>query len=222
MRFQACLAGCVAGIVALLGLAATNTAAIAHPHVWVTVETEVIHDPHGVIGFRHHWTFDEFYTSFALQGMDKDNDGQYSPEELKELTEVNITSLKEFGFFTFPRISGHEAQLHEPRDYSLEYKNNTLTLHFTLPLKEAVPKAKLKDFHFAVYDPTFYVSFAFAGKDPIRIAPGLGDCRAEISKPEAQAPAKSLSESVTSTNDQLMGTGQQYAQTVRLKCGAAS
>jgi ABC-type uncharacterized transport system substrate-binding protein len=221
MRVQACLAGCIGALAVFLSIAAA-TPVSAHPHVWVTVETEVLHDPHGVIGFRHHWTFDEFYTSFALQGLDKNNDGQYDAEELKELAEVNITSLKEFGFFTFPQLGRHEVARLEPRDYSLEHQNNVLTLHFTLPLKEPVSKAKLKDFHFAIYDPTFYVSFGFAEKDPIRIAAGLGDCRAEISKPEVQAPAKSLSESVTSTNDQLMGAGQQYAQTVRVKCGAAS
>lgn len=222
MPFRAYLAGCIAALAALLGAFAMATPALAHPHVWVNVETEILHDPHGVIGFRHHWTFDEFYTSFALQGLDKNNDGQYDREELKELTEINITSLKEFGFFTFPQLGIHEVARLEPKDYWLEHKNNMLTLHFTLPLKDPVPKAKLKDFHFAIYDPTFYVSFAYAEKDPIRIAAGLGDCRVEVSKPEAQAPAKSLSESVTSTNDQLMGTGQQYAQTVRLKCAGAS
>ena len=44
----------------------------------------------------------------------------------------------------------------------------------------------------------------------------------EISKPGAQTPAKSLSQSVTSQNDLLMNFGQQYAQTVHLKCSAGS
>ncbi len=189
----------------------------------MTVETEVLHDAQkSITGFRHHWTFDEFYSKFAVEGLDKNNDGKYDGDELKELADVNITSLHEFGFFTFPKLGQHEVALLEPKDYFLEHKNGVLVLHFTLPLKEPVPKDKLKTFNFAVYDPTFYVAFAFAEKDPIRMAAGMENCRPEISKPEAQAPAKSLSKSVFSSNSQLMNFGQQYAETVHMKCGAGS
>jgi ABC-type uncharacterized transport system substrate-binding protein len=194
----------------------------AHPHVWVTVETELLHDANeNVTGFQHKWTFDEFYTSFAIQGMDKNNDGKYDREELKELAEVNITSLKEFGFFTFAKLAGHDVEELPPRDYWVDHNDGLATLHFTLPLKKPVPKAKLKDFQFAVYDPTFYVSFAFAEGESVRLAAGSG-CKPEISKPEVQAPPKSLSESIFSNSDNLMNYGQQYAETIRLKCGAGS
>ena len=223
MRFQAFRAGYVGVITALLGLVAAYGPARAHPHVWVTVQTEVMHDAQkNITGFQHTWTFDEFYSSFATQGLDKNNDGVLSREELQELAEVNITSLKEFGFFTFPQIGATQLECQEPRDYWLEHKDNMLTLHFTLPLKEPTPKAKLKDFHFSVYDPTFYVAFAFADKNPVTMAAGLNECHPEISKPEAQTPAKSLSESIFSSNNALMNFGQQYAQTVRFKCGAGS
>ncbi len=223
MRLHPIASGCAGFLLMALSVVAAAPSARAHPHVWVTVQTELLHDAHkNVTGFQHTWTFDEFYTSFAIQGLDKNNDGKYDRDELKELAEVNISSLKEFGFFTFPKLAGHDLALLEPRDYWLEYKDSMLTLHFTLPLKEPVQRAKLKDFHFAVYDPTFYVAFAFAKDNPITMAAGLSECKAEISRPEAQAPEKSLSQSVTSTNDQLMNFGQQYAENVRLKCGAGS
>jgi ABC-type uncharacterized transport system substrate-binding protein len=216
-------AACIGAVLAVFGLIAIAPRAQAHPHVWVTVETEILDDgQQNITGFRHTWTFDEFYSSFAIQGMDKNNDGIFDRDELKELADVNINSLQEFGFFTFPQIAGHQVECLQPKDYWLEHKNGTLTLHFTLPLKEPVPKAKRKDFHFAVFDPTFYVSFGFAKENPVRMAGGHSECKAEISKPEEQAPAKSLSESIFSKNDQLMNFGKQYAETVRLKCGAAS
>jgi ABC-type uncharacterized transport system substrate-binding protein len=195
----------------------------AHPHVRVTVETEILHDEQkNITGFRHMWTFDELYSGFAVQGMDKNTDGQYDREELRELAEVNIMSLREFGFFTFPQLADHEIERLQPNDYWIEYKNRMLTLHFNLPLKEVVPKAKLKDFRFAVYDPTFYVRFGFAEKDPIRIAAGLPDCRPEFVKPEAQTADQSSNESITSQNDQFMNSGQQYGQMVQLKCGGGT
>jgi ABC-type uncharacterized transport system substrate-binding protein len=208
---------------AMMAAAMMPERAAAHPHVWVTVETEVQTDAaKSVTGFRHRWTFDEFYSSFATQGLDKNGDGQFQPEELKELTEVNINSLREFGFFTFPRVAGQEVERLEPRDYSLEHKNGALTLTFTLPLKEAVAKAKLKEFEFAVYDPSMYVGFAFAKEQAVRVAASAADCKAEIAKPEAQAPAKSLSETLFSNMDKLTNFGQQYAETVRVSCPASS
>lgn len=213
----------MAALAVLAGLIGMASRADAHPHVWVTVETEILDDAQqNIIGFRHKWTFDEFYSSFAVQGMDKNNDGAFDREELKELAEVNISSLKEFGFFTFPQIASQQAECEQPKDYWLEHKDGMLTLYFTLPLKAPVPKAKRKEFHFAVFDPTFYVAFGFAKENPVRMAAGHGECKAEISKPEAQTPAKSLSESIFSQNNQLMNFGKTYAETVRVKCGGAS
>jgi ABC-type uncharacterized transport system substrate-binding protein len=213
---------CMVMAAAFLSFIGAPQRAEAHPHVWVTVETEILHDAHkNITGFRHHWAFDEFYSKFATEGLDKNNDGVLDRDELKELADVNVQSLQEYGFFTFPQLGKKEVERLQPQDYFLEHNkdNGMLALHFTLPLKEPVPRAKLKDFTFAVYDPTFYVAFAFE-KDPIRLAEGMTDCRPEITKPEAQAPAKSLSESIYSQNNSLMNFGQQYAQTIRLKCNA--
>ena len=207
-------------IAGLIVLAATTTRANAHPHIWASMETEILHDAQQqVTGFRHTWTFDEYYSSFALQGVDKNRNGVYEQEELKELAEVNITSLSDYRFFTFPKLAGQDIECGEPNDYWLEYQNGMLTLHFTLPLKKPVPKARLNDFQFAVYDATFYIAFSLAKKNPIHLAPGLDDCQAEISKPQAQTPPKSLAESLFSSNNALMNFGQQYAEIVQLKCG---
>ena len=65
----------------------------AHPHVWATVRSEILLDPnHQITGIRHAWTFDEFYSAMAVQGLDKNGDGVFSAEELKPLAEVNINS----------------------------------------------------------------------------------------------------------------------------------
>src|SRR5689334_18733285 len=75
------------------GLAATLVAgliapAAAHPHVWITVETTVLYANGAFTGLRHRWTFDEFYTAMAIEGLDKNNDGVYDREELAELAKV--------------------------------------------------------------------------------------------------------------------------------------
>ena len=203
----------------VIGIIAWSSHVRSHPHVWVVMESEILaNDERGVAGFRHRWTFDEYYSSFALSGLDKNNDGVYDRGELQDLAELNIASLRDYGFFTYPRLAGRELERLPPRDYWLEYKNGMLSLLFTLPLKQQVPKADLGTFELAIYDPTFFLSFAFAKRDPIRVAPGLTKCPPRISTPQAQPPAKSLSESIFSSNYALMNLGQKFAETVRIAC----
>ncbi len=111
-------------------------AAQAHPHVWITASSELIYAPDGSIsGVRHAWTFDDMFSTYALQGIESKTKGVYSREELSSLAQTNVESLKEFGFFTFAKADGKKQKFQEPVDYFLEYKDAALTLHFILPLK---------------------------------------------------------------------------------------
>ena len=90
-------------IAAAMAFLAIGAPAQAHPHVWVTVETTLLSEGGAFVGLRHKWTFDEFYTAMAIEGLDKNKDGKYDREELAELAKVNIESLKDFAYFTLLR-----------------------------------------------------------------------------------------------------------------------
>ena len=212
-------------LTALFTAAAFNAQrASAHPHVWVTVETEVLYDAQKAItGFRHKWAFDEFYSSFAIQGLDKNNDGKYDREELQQLAEINIASLKEFGYFTFPKLEGTVLERQPPRDYWLEYTDGTLTLILTLPLNEPVLKSKMKDFTFAVYDPTFYVDFALAKESPIQLAGAPTGCAPIVKEPDPQAlqgGVSTLGEAFFNDSEETSALAEQYAKSVTISCAA--
>jgi ABC-type uncharacterized transport system substrate-binding protein len=52
-------------------LVAFAPAGDAHPHVWATVRSEILFGPHHqIIGIRHAWTSDEFYTAMAIEGLE--------------------------------------------------------------------------------------------------------------------------------------------------------
>ena len=89
-------------------------------------------------GVRHAWTFDDMFSTYALQGIETKVKGVYSREELAPLAQTNVESLKEFDFFTFARADRKKEKFLEPVDYFLEHKDGALTLHFTLPLKTPV------------------------------------------------------------------------------------
>lgn len=113
---------CLAAFVGFAGLVgAAVSPARAHPHVWINVETTVLVEQGSIVGFRHKWTFDEFYTAMAIQGLDTNNDGIYAREELAELAKVNIEGLKEFKFFTHAKLAGTDLAVQEPKDFWLEH-----------------------------------------------------------------------------------------------------
>jgi ABC-type uncharacterized transport system substrate-binding protein len=197
--------------------------AAAHPHVWATVRSEIVFGPdHRITGIRHHWTFDEFYTAMAVQGLDANGDGVYSKEELQPLAQVNIESLKEFDYFTFvhPSDDDKPLPLKEPVDYSVAYDKTLLTLHFTLPLEKPLDP-RVQAVAVDVYDPSFFVAFGFATEAPVKIAgtPTPG-CTAEVEKPdpESEADAKALSEAFFSQLGPNSNFGSQFAQTATVKC----
>jgi len=196
----------------------------AHPHVWATVRSEIVFGPnHQITGIRHAWTFDEFYTAMAIEGLDTNKDGVYSKEELKPLAQVNVDSLKEFDYFTFVHFEGEEdklLKLKPPVDYWVDYDKTVLTLHFTLPVETPVDP-RLKPVQVDVYDPSFFVAFGFATEKPIALAgPDTKGCGAEVTlpDPETAESAKALTESFFSQLGPNSNFGSQFAQTVTVKC----
>src|SRR5215510_2431854 len=87
-RLSASVIGLIVGLATLSGVLAGPAA--AHPHVWITVETMLLYDKGTFTGLRHKWTFDQYYTAMAIEGLDKNKDGKYDREELAELAKVNI------------------------------------------------------------------------------------------------------------------------------------
>lgn len=197
----------------------------AHPHVWVTVETRVLFNDAGAItGFRHKWIFDEYYTAFALQGMDANGDGEYSAAELEPLARTNIESLGDFEYFTFAELDGETLLRNDPVDYELVYDGALLTLHFTLPLAEPVPAEQADQFSFSVYDPTFFVSFSLAEEQPVKLAGNVpAGCTTDIADaPAASTTTQTLGEAFFDTLDPAQDWGAQFAQDVALRCKPAS
>lgn len=208
---------------AVAAVVSLASAATAHPHVWATVRSEMVFGPdHRITGIRHAWTFDEFYTAMAVQGLDTNGDGVYSKEELQPLAQVNVESLKEFDYFTFVRLGKDEKplKLKEPVDYSVDYDKTVLTLHFTLPLETPLD-TQAQEVAVDVYDPSFFVAFGFAADAPVKLSgTPLPGCTAEVQKPDpdSAADAKDLSEAFFSQLGPNSNFGSQFAQTAIVKC----
>jgi len=200
----------------LAALLAFTTPASAHPHVWVTAASELLYAADGSItGVRHAWTFDDMFSTYALQGMAAKTKGVWTREELAPLAQTNVESLKEFGFFTFAKADGKKEKFLEPVDYYLEHKNGALVLHFTLPFKAPV---RTKQLALEVYDPSFFVDFQLSKQDPVRLVGAPASCSFAIQRPnDGAAGAQQLNER-TFLNGDNSNYGAMFANKITVDC----
>ena len=160
------------------------TPALAHPHMWVTYEMTVDYDKGTVMGVDHVWTFDDAYTTMALEGLDKNNDGKYDQSELADLLKVNMDGLKDFNYFTVAKLGSAELSFSPPTTAHLEYTNGILRLYFHLPLAKPV-LADADGLSFAVFDPSYFIAFEPEKTDAVKLAAAPQGCTATIIDPDA-------------------------------------
>ena len=213
--------GAIAIYAALAALVAAAPA-MAHPHVVVTAAATVNIEKGAIVSITHVWTFDEFYTAQALDGMPKNKAGLYGREELAELAKVNIEGLKEFGYFTFVSLDKAELKVGDPKpdDYWLEHTNGMLALHFTVPLEKPV-LMEAKGFAVLVTDPSYFIAFEMANKDAAKLNDGAPkSCKIEIGEQkEETAEEKKLGGAFA---EQMAGAatfGIAAPKQIRVHCG---
>jgi ABC-type uncharacterized transport system substrate-binding protein len=168
-------------------------------------------------GVRHAWTFDDMFSTYATQGIPAKIKGHFTREELHDLAQTNIESLKEYSYFTFARVDGKKQHdfFGEPTDYWLDYdpKATALTLHFTLPLKKAV---STKDLVLEVYDPEFFVDFGLADAEPIKLSGAPVGCTLTTEKPHDESFAPS--QRGYNLSEINIGMGMSFANKISVQC----
>jgi ABC-type uncharacterized transport system substrate-binding protein len=210
------------GVLTAIAMWLTASAAKAHPHVWVTMMTELLYAPDGsATGVRQAWTFDDMYSAFATTGIQAKIKGRFTREELAPLAQENIESLKDFDYFTYAKIDGKRQKdaFNPPVDYWLDYdpKETVLTLHFTLPLREAV---KTKQLTIEIYDPEFFVDFGFAETNAVKLVGAPRQCTVTNEKPnDSNFPLvfQRLNKSFV-PSEANVGMGMNFANKISVTC----
>jgi ABC-type uncharacterized transport system substrate-binding protein len=192
----------------------------AHPHVWVTMKSEVLYAPDGTVtGVRHAWSFDDMFSAFATQGLESKEKGEFTREELAPLAKVNVESLKEYDYFTYATADGKKVPMTDPLpDFYLSYEDQILTLNFSIPLKTPV-KAKL--FKVDIFDPTIFVDFSFEKKgSPVKLVGAPGGCKLDVALPREMtfAEGKALAEIPADQQNTTMAFGAQFANKILVNC----
>lgn len=204
----------------LIVLLALTGVAQAHPHVWITFKSELVYAPDGTLtGIRHAWSFDDMFSVFATQGIEHKEKGKFTREELASLAEVNVSSLKEFDYFTFVTADGKKVALTDPQkgEYWLDFKDSVLTLNFVLPLKQPM---KAKELTVEVYDPSIFIDFAFAKEGAVKFANKPAGCGGTFELPRELTfqEQKALAQIPAEEKNTTMAWGAQFANKIKVTC----
>ena len=171
------------GATALLLSLPLAAPASAHPHVWITVKSQIAFTPDGKVAAAvHDLVFDEMYSPFAAQGLAKPGD-LVTREQFAPLARENAGSLADIGYFTTLKIAGKTVEFGSVTDYWMQERPDHLVeFHVTLPLKTPTPPTKLLTLRVA--DPEYFIDFEFDDKDPVKLAAAPPGCTATVAKPK--------------------------------------
>ncbi|MEO9168306.1 MAG: DUF1007 family protein [Aestuariivirga sp.] len=214
----------LAGLVA--GLTIWSAQALAHPHQWIDMRSQLIVSDDGMItGLRVEWKMDTGYVKEALDGLQKTADGNYSAADLQSLTEENLGALADYGYFIFFRFNGEKQPIGKAFDGLQTYnpKDGRLTLLFSVsldkPLDPRQGPVTLK-----VYDPEFFIDFGYVDSKPILISKPLAQgCSAALQPIPRDNQTEDTRLMLASKDkawkpDQAEDYGGLFAQPVEVKC----
>jgi ABC-type uncharacterized transport system substrate-binding protein len=107
------------------------------------------------------------FSAFAVEGLEGKEKGKFTGQKLAPLAKDNFESFKDDEYFTHVTVDGDPASLADPLPaYWFDYKDEILTLNFTLPFKRP---AKAKELKIEIHDPAYYIDFELVKQAPAQL-----------------------------------------------------
>lgn len=169
--------------IALTAFLFGTTAAIAHPHVMIKNRSDVVFNEAGKISaIIVEWAFDENYSADATEGLDMDDDGSFSAEELEPLARENLIALKEYDYFVYAKYGDKKVAYGDVTEFGQIHSQGVLKMYFTIPLSEPLDPAA-SQFTYSVYDPTFFIAIDYPDASAVSaIGKKPANCQVELQK----------------------------------------
>jgi len=180
------------GLLRRLALAAAATlgligAAQAHPHIFIDAKATIVFNDAGELTeIRNAWTFDEAFSVWQIQGLDTNNDGITSSEEMQELADENIKGLAEYNFYTSAGETASSLPFASMDDAKFVFADNRSTLSFGI--EPQVPYRIKHKLEIAVADPEYYVAITFHSPADITLENAPAGCAVHLEPPRELSP----------------------------------
>ena len=193
--------------------------AAAHPHEFVTMEVSAKFDFSGkVSGLTYNWTFDEFFTAYAVDGQDINKNGVAEPNELAALLDEILGNIKVIDYFTVFDKEKTVPKLDTAQPLESVMVDRQLRLKFYVPFQEPVSLDK-NPLRFSIYDDEFYIAMNFEPKATDKIIPASVDnCAAKVDLAEPDEDTIAFASSLDRSQSSGGGLGAAFAEWVTITC----
>ncbi|HZY67016.1 MAG TPA: DUF1007 family protein, partial [Devosia sp.] len=162
--------------------------ALAHPHIFVNAKARVTFNDAGqVVAVTNSWTFDEAYSSWAVQGLDTDFDGTLTRAELQPLADDNMAGLSEYAYYTFAGEGATDLRFGYGSNPVMDYTDGRQTLTFDVALE--TPYAIADSLELAINDPEYYVAITFPNAASVELVNAPAHCSVALEDPEPMSDA---------------------------------
>jgi len=131
-------------------------------------------------GVRHAWTFDDMFSTYALQGLETKTQRRLQPRGTGAAGADQCRIAEGVGFFTFAKADGKKRNSSSRSITTLNTKDGTLTLAFHL---DAEDPGEVPELVLDVFDPEFFIDFKFADKNPAGWSGPPAACQMTFQRP---------------------------------------
>lgn len=193
--------------------------ALAHPHEFVTLRTEVNFTDKGLVsGMRYHWRFDEFFTAYALDGQDANKNGEAEQEELDALLREILGNIQSINYFTSYDQNGTVPEQAVAKPVAARMVGRQLEISFDVPFKKPVAVGE-KALRYAIYDDEFYIAMNYDPDDvQITMKNAPKGCAAAFQEADPQEDIIAFASSLDKSESGGSGLGLNFAEWVEVTC----
>jgi ABC-type uncharacterized transport system substrate-binding protein len=208
-------------------VAALPVLAVAHPHVFVDTEVDIVFDGDGALsGVRLTWVYDDFFSFLLTEelGLDPEGDMILTEEELATLTAFVLDWPEDFGGDLVVEQGGVPVALGRPREGVVELVEGRVRESHLRPVDLIVGADA--PVLVQVFDPYYYSAYDIVL--PPRVT-GAEACDAALQKADLHAAYSLVDEvlygrpaSDVGPEEDFPEVGYAFADTITVTCDASS
>jgi ABC-type uncharacterized transport system substrate-binding protein len=195
-----------------------SPAALAHPHSFIDMKTELVAKDDTFTGLKMTWTMDEITSADLLYDAGEAKPGSVVWKKLAAGVMANV-----LGQHYFSEIWHNQQRvkfLNLPTEYNLSRNGHKAVLEFILPLAEP-PVLTGQRFEILTFDPTYFVDMFYDNARALTLPPALQPrCKFTLNTPKPNDSLKQYALSLDKADApaEELDLGRQFAQTVILTC----
>ena len=195
--------------------------ALAHPHSWVDMKTEILGQNDTITGFKMQWTFDRMTTAYLLDG--EDMTPHHRVKTLKAITQSVIKNMLPSHNFTYLEEGKgkkkHLLHYQAITDGHFDVVKGKAIFNFTLPLLHPYQFNQNKPLSLRIFDPTYYVDMSWTSKDDVQFSPTLKPyCSATMIEPHPTPAQVNKAMAIPIDASPNYELGKVFTQAVTFSC----